>query len=629
MTAYPTAPPHYPYTDRDDNGGDWLLRGLLLSIIGGVLLLIVLLAAVVAYQQTYRAAILPGVRAGDVDLAGLTPAAAASALDERFHYDESAIFTFRLPGEDRFWQASARDLGVSFDADATVQTAFAVGRSGSGTPDLPRQALTWLNGASIAPVIRYDQAAALTRLAAIAAEIDRPAGAGALVIDGLNVQSAAPTAGRTLDVPSTLAALEAAILDIDDGGGLAGAEIMLVIRESAPAVAGVEDAAARAQMALSAPLMLTATAADGTPLTWTIPPAQIAGLIGVVSSTAADGVTRYDVTADAAPYRPALEALAPGLIVPAQDGRFGFDAAAGQLIPLQPAVHGRRLDIDGTLAALNAALFSPARTVPLVFIEERPLYFNGVTAAELGITTLIGEGVSSYAGSSEARLTNIRVGVSRFNGVIVPPGQLFSFNDILGDVSPEAGFVQSAVIFGGRTILGDGGGVCQVSTTLFRAAFFGGYPIAERWAHGYRVGFYENGDPLGSGMDAAIYVGELDFKFINDTPHHILIDAAVVEETGQVRFRLYSTSVGRVVEHEGPMMRDLVDPLPTRYEVNPDLALGDVRQVDTAIQGAYVEVTRIVRDQATGTEIDREIIASQYQPWGAIYQVAPGDPRAG
>ncbi|MGQ9907980.1 MAG: VanW family protein [Candidatus Flexifilum sp.] len=620
----------YPYDDRypvEDEApvGVWVFRLLLLGVMGAMLLAIILLGAVVVYQQTFRAGIFPGVRALGVDLAGMTPQAAAAALDAAFTYDDTAVFTLYLAGEDRRWQIPVRDLGLRFDAQATAAAAYAQGREGSA-PDLIQQALIWLNGRGIAPIIHYDRAAALERLRAIAAEIDRPPAQGALRIEGTTVIESPPVPGRALDTETTLANLEAALLTLSPGG-----EIPLVVRETGVTTVGVSAAAARARAALSGPLYLVTTAADGSTLTWTIPPEQIAGLLEVVTTPAADGVTHYDVRADISPYRAELERLAPGLIIPERDGRFRFDPASGQLIPLEPAVHGRRLDIEATLAALQAAVFAEgdARRVPLAYVEALPTYHNGITAAELGIRELVAEGVSSYAGSSQARITNIQVAVNRFNGVIVPPGALFSFNETLGPITPEAGFVQSGVIFGGRTILGDGGGVCQVSTTLFRAVFFGGYPIAERWAHGYRVGYYENNDPLGVGMDAAIYVGELDFKFINDTPYHILIDAAVLPETATVRFRLYSTSVGRIVERQGPMLRDRVEPLPARYEVNPDLRPGEIRQVDVAAQGAYVEVTRIIRDAATGAEIDREIIASQYQPWGAIYQVAPGDPRAG
>ncbi|MCS7071874.1 MAG: peptidoglycan binding domain-containing protein, partial [Anaerolinea sp.] len=323
MTTYPYEDIH-PAED-EAAAGVWLFRLLLLSLMGAMLLAICLLSAVVVYQQTFRAGIFPGVQALGVDLAGMTPQAAAAALDAAFTYDDSAVFTLYLEGDDRRWQLTARDLGLRFDAQATADVAYAQGRS-SGGPDLIQQALIWLNGRSIAPIIHYDQAAALERLRAIAASIDRPPAQGALRIEGTAVIENPPMPGRALDIPATLANIETALLALSPGG-----EIPLVVHTTGIAAVGVSEAATRARTALSSPLYLVTTAADGSALIWTIPPEQIAGLLQIVTVTGTDGVTRYDVHADVSPYRAELERLAPGLIIPARNGRFRFDPASSQL----------------------------------------------------------------------------------------------------------------------------------------------------------------------------------------------------------------------------------------------------------------------------------------------------------
>jgi vancomycin resistance protein YoaR len=123
--------------------------------------------------------------------------------------------------------------------------------------------------------------------------------------------------------------------------------------------------------------------------------------------------------------------------------------------------------------------------------------------------SLISVGETSFAGSTADRRQNIREATSRFHGVVVPPGRRFSFLDHLGPVTVADGYSQSWIIYGDRTILGPGGGVCQVSTTAFRAAFWGGYPIEERWPHSYRVSWYE--PPLG--LDAAVFSPGTDMRF--------------------------------------------------------------------------------------------------------------------
>src|SRR5690606_22709877 len=131
-------------------------------------------------------------------------------------------------------------------------------------------------------------------------------------------------------------------------------------------------------------------------------------------------------------------------------------------------------------------------------------------AADLGLRELVVEATTYFYGSSPERIQNIVTAAERFHGLLVPPGAVFSMVDNIGDISLDSGFAEALIIFGGRTIQGVGGGVCQVSTTLFRAAFFGGFPIIERWAHAYRVSYYEYNaavqrDPRMVGLDATVY----------------------------------------------------------------------------------------------------------------------------
>ena len=204
-------------------------------------------------------------------------------------------------------------------------------------------------------------------------------------------------------------------------------------------------------------------------------------------------------------------------------------------------------------------------------------------------------GESYFTGSSSARDRNIRLGASKFNGVIIKPGQTFSFNEYLGDVSPEAGYDQSYVIIGNRTVLGVGGGICQVATTAFRAAYFGGYPIVERWPHAYRVGYYELGG-FGPGFDATIYSPLVDFRFTNDTSHHILIQTEVDAARARLRFVFYSTKIGRTVEQVGPTRGEPIPPKAPVYEYDATLPAGTVVQDERPIDGLRAVLGRIVRD---------------------------------
>jgi vancomycin resistance protein YoaR len=623
MTTLPAEHDPQPYGSRyahEPLMNPWFIRLPILLVSGGILLILILTIAIGLFQITYKDRILPGVTASGLDLSGLSAEQARQALEAHFTYDDDAVFTFR-DGES-FWQMTAGDLGVAFDAQTTTAQALALGHSGSPVEDLIDQALTWLNGASIEPIVRYDQAVAVQRLNEMAAEINRTPQDATLVIDGLNVEATPGRSGRTLDVMTTLNRLDSSILNLSAGG-----EIPLMINETPPVAWDAEAAARKARAAVSAPVILVADDGHGGSLgPWTASIEQIQQLLSIETVTNADGSLSYDVTVDTEAYRPYLEQLAAGLLLVPQDARFHFDVAAGQLVRTQDAISGRQLNIPETLARLQQAVFSSDnRVVPLAFDYEQPRYHNDVTASELGISELVSQSTTYYSGSPQARRDNIAVAVSRFDGIIIGPGEVFSFNRYVGDISPEEGYVSGKVIVGGRTIDGVGGGVCQVSTTVFQAAFYAGFPIMERYAHGYRVGYYEAGE--GVGMDAAIFTPDLDFRFQNDTEYSLLIEASIIPQQNAVQFRFYSTNPGRQVVKEGPIIRDETSPAPTQYEVNNDLAPGQSLQVDWSAAGAYVEVTRVILD-SNGNELKREIFASQYQPWGAVIQVPPGDARA-
>jgi vancomycin resistance protein YoaR len=132
----------------------------------------------------------------------------------------------------------------------------------------------------------------------------------------------------------------------------------------------------------------------------------------------------------------------------------------------------------------------------------------------------------------------------------------------------------------------------------------------------------------GAGADAAIFQPTADFRFQNDTPYHLLIETSVFPGSDAIQVRFYSTNPGRKVIVEQPEVRDIVPALPTVYEVNPELLAGQSLQVDWSAQGASVSVVRIIED-LSGNEIRRETLFTQYQPWAAVIQVAPGDSRLG
>lgn len=236
-------------------------------------------------------------------------------------------------------------------------------------------------------------------------------------------------------------------------------------------------------------------------------------------------------------------------------------------------------------------------------------------ANSLGIKEEIGTGKSSFKGSIENRAFNINLAASKLNGMLIKPGETFSFNKTVGDISSLNGYKQAYVIQNGKTVLGDGGGVCQVSTTLFRAALQSGLPIVERNPHAYRVGYYEQDSA--PGVDAAIYSPTVDLRFKNDTAHHILIQTYVDLSTQEMHFTLYGTKDDRQVSIGKPIVLSESPAPEPLYQDDPNMPKGEVKQIDFAAPGANVYFTRVVTKD--GKEYLSDKFTSHYRPWQAVY----------
>ncbi|MCA9373622.1 VanW family protein [Candidatus Peregrinibacteria bacterium] len=209
---------------------------------------------------------------------------------------------------------------------------------------------------------------------------------------------------------------------------------------------------------------------------------------------------------------------------------------------------GLSVPYDKLIQAITTAANNGESTVNVpIEVAKAPLDISE-DLQELGIKELITTGHSAYYGSSGNRMFNIEFGAAKYNGLLIPPGTEFSFNEHLGEVDAASGFVPEKVIKGDELKYEYGGGICQVSTTMYRAALLAGLPITERRPHSWKVSYYAQS--MGDGLDATIYPGVTDLKFVNDTPGHILIQAYTVD--AEAYFKIYGTDDGRQVTLDGP-----------------------------------------------------------------------------
>ncbi len=237
---------------------------------------------------------------------------------------------------------------------------------------------------------------------------------------------------------------------------------------------------------------------------------------------------------------------------------------------------------------------------------------------DLGIKERIGFGESYYHHSIPNRIHNVGITADRISMAIVAPGKEFSFNKRLGDVSASTGYRSAYVISGGKTVLGDGGGVCQVSSTLFRSVLDAGLDVTKRLQHSYRVSYYElNSDP---GFDATVYSGDVDFRFINDTPGHIIIVTHNNSEELYMNVEIYGTDDGRVAQIHDYKKWGAVGPAATEYYPTSELPTGVKKQIDWSVGGIKTEFSHTVKDK-DGNVIHDDKYYSNYRPWSAKYMV--------
>ena len=324
--------------------------------------------------------------------------------------------------------------------------------------------------------------------------------------------------------------------------------------------------------------------------------------------------------------QPVQEALAHLTDVYAQDpinAKFQFES--GKVVVFEKEANGLRIEENTALADVETALKKLiTRQQSTIVTVQKTVLKPSITLAQtntFGIEELIGEGVSDYTHSIPQRIHNLLLGTSKFNGVLIPKNATFSFNDTVGDISSTTGYQPAYIIKEGKTVLGDGGGICQVSTTLFRTVLNAGLPIVEYHAHAYRVGYYEN--DAKPGLDATVYGPTVDFKFLNDTPASILIQTVADEENNKLYFKFYGKKDSRSVELTAPRIFDVTSPPEPQYQDDPTLKKGVTRQIDFAAPGTRASYSyKVTRGDKVTFQKD---FLNWYKPWRAVYLVGTAD----
>ena len=286
----------------------------------------------------------------------------------------------------------------------------------------------------------------------------------------------------------------------------------------------------------------------------------------------------------------------------------------GQVTEFAAPNDGQRFD---TVTFLSSATQSGTLKLPTIALPPQQSLAD---TNNLGIKEVIGFGESWYAGSIPGRIHNVSLTAGRINNYLLAPGEEFSFNKALGPVSAATGFKPGYIIQGGRSVLADGGGVCQVSSTVFRALLDAGVKITRRLPHSYRVSYYEIGNQ--PGFDATVYAGGVDLRFVNDTPGHILISTQTDSKRLYMSVTLYGTSDGRYSEILDYKQWDAKGAPATEYIEDLSLAPGTRQQIDWPAGGVKTQFRNVVY-RANGEVLYDDTYYSNYQPWSAKFLVGP------
>ena len=570
------------------------------------------------YSLAFSGEVMPGVTMNGVSLSGYSIDEATALIASAPQYPENGRVL--LTDGQKNWTVRPVELGFFLDAQASAQSAYKVGRQGSLFSRVAQRAWMLKHDIPIQPVLLFNQPVGVNFLNTLGSQINQPLREASLALSGTEVQVVNGQSGRALDVASSLAAVAVQVQTMQDG------VVPLHVLEAQPLILDATLPAELARGILSQSFKLTLPAGlnseDGP---WRIQPEELATMLTFERVSNGSGA-EIRVIINEPVMNAYLQTLRAETEVAPLNARFIFNDETGQLDLLEHAVIGRELNIEESVNAINQAVVSGAHEAVLVFDLNDPPVTDAKTGAELGITELVTAYTSYFRGSSPERVHNIETAAATFHGLLIPPGGVLSMSDVLGDISLDNGYAEALIILGDETITGVGGGVCQVSTTLFRTAFFAGFEILERHAHAYRVYYYEQNasghDANLAGLDATVFVPLVDFKFRNDTDSWLLMETYPSRSNSSLTWKFYSTKDGRQVSYHSSGVTNIKKPLDPLYRENPELPKGTIDQVDWEVEGADVEVTRTV--SLNGSILHSDRFFTRYEPWRDIFEYGPG-----
>ena len=555
----------------------------------------------------------PGVTVGGVEVGGLSPDKAASALEKQLTAKSKEPVT--LTYKDKTWPIKPADLALTFDYASLVDSAMSVGRSPSiGTSTLQRMA-AWVGKADLAAPVKVDAKKLDKVLGVVASDVDAAPRDASVSIEGTEVKVLPSANGVAVNRPKVSARLLAAFIASD----------RRVPVETVTASVRVTDAAAQEAKATVETMLAKPVTVTLDKKSWEFSAKEIARLIAfrtvessasatsavqTASATSSDAKWTLEVFVSAAEASRTVPAkLGAGIGRPAVDAKFKTTNGKVIIIPSQDGIGP---DIDTLATDLTRALTRDPAQERVVVLTTRTAQPKRTTAMarDMGIVERISTYTTTYSSGAQSRVNNIHTLGDALDGKLIGPGQTFSFNGYVGERTASKGYQEAPAIVNGKLVPQLGGGICQVGTTLFNAIFLSGLPVKERHNHSFYISHYPKG------RDATVSWGGPDIKFVNETKSWVMI--SVSYSSSSITISLYGTDPGyEVTSKTGPFTNE--KPFRTETIKDPKLASGMKVIMDNGVKGRTCVVTRTV--SKGGAVVRTDNFKSVYRPKAQVVRV--------
>ncbi len=495
-------------------GGDRRRRRIIIAI----LIVCALVAVLVAAEYwTNHGKIYRGVTVGNVSVGGMTPEEARAALEERGAFDR--IRFTGGPGEE--FAVTAKEMGLDFDVQATADRAYGVGREGSIPRRLGERMEAVWGTVNVSPVVDYDREVVRAKIENRALRLNREPRNAYVSISGSTAEAVESQEGYEVDVAATAKNADTALESMSGE-----AEIVGETQEPSVLTPAAQEAAGVAEEAMSEPVVLTAGGEE-----WELSPEEIGYAL---SFEPRGGELRVGL--DRERLREALSDMYDDLTVEPVEAGFTF---RGDRVVVTKSQTGKEIEEDKLFEAVEDGLFDGRREYEVPVITAHPELATD-EAEKLKPTELIGTYRTNYNLSSDKspeRVENLDIASNAISGTFLAPGEVFSANEVLSPLD----YYETKVIILGREEKADGGGLCQVSSTLYMAANYAGLEIVERNPHQAQLPY------IRPGLDATVWFGALDMKFKNTTDGYIFLREYVAGD-GYIYAEIWGRPTGKEVE---------------------------------------------------------------------------------